>query len=519
MTGDQKYRQCLDELITVLPQCYPIAEIVKYDKAIDSAIRFLNWSAICTLIGKAKWSKSELRYWFLQIEWIRANESPGGNHKLLECLCIFAAGLFFYEIRKSKEWREHGLKVVIEEMQLQVAEDGIHASQSMYYHQVCATHFLKFFLCCLRSEIVLPSEFMNRLKKMLESIWWLKKPDDTHPMIGDGAQLVTQDREHWEARALIPVYDRLVGIDSANSHEAADWFLSKDESFPRFMPIKKVHRHSQIFPLAGYVVLQNGSDHYLFFNCGPLGYEPFPHHGHADALSVEICLNRKTIVMDPGGYAYKNDGIRKFIRGTSAHSTVVVDNRDQSDLYGVFGVGRTAKVRILGYKFSDEVDAVEALHTGYQPIIHSRRIYYIKNKINSFMIYDRIIGTGQHSMKLLYHLSPDVKCQQINSYGYKLFSAESFVGLTCFFSDSAFSLDSSRNTDLSNPKSIVSRKNGVSEFSTLLEARAEGELPLQFVTVYSSQNDINTAVDWSDSQITLATQGYKTKINFAETIS
>ena len=519
VTKDRKYRQCYETLMQVLPECYPIKDVVKYDKAIDVAIRFLNWSAISTLIKKASWTQSELRYWFLQIEWIRANESPGGNHRLLEGLGVFAAGLYLNEIQKSQEWREHGQQIVLDEMQRQVAEDGIHASQSMYYHQVCATHFLKFFLICLRSGIVVPTEFMDRLQNMLQSIWWLKKPDGTHPMLGDGAQLVTQDREHWEARALIPVYDRLAGKLCHESNEAADWFLAKHESFPRFMPIEKAQRTSKIFPLSGHIVLQNDSGHYLFFNCGPLGYEPFPHHGHADALSVEICLNQKTIVMDPGGYAYKNDAIRKFVRSTAAHSTILVDNCDQSDLSGVFGVGRTAKVQVSGYRFSDDVDMVEALHTGYQSIIHLRRVYFVKKDINSFLVYDRVTGAGRHSLKLVYHLAPDVRCQQMNSYGYTLFVDEAFVGSTYFFSDSPFALDCIKNSDAANPKSIVSKRNGVVEFSTVLEASAEGELPLHFVTVYSSRNDLNTAFDWNDSQLTLISQGHQTKINFSEAIA
>jgi hypothetical protein len=430
----------------------------------------------------------------------------------LEDLGIFAAGLYFNEIGRSKKWLAHGHKRVLEEMQCQVAEDGIHASQAMYYHQVCATHFLKFFLLCHRNEIAVPTEFQDRLQKMLESIWWLQKPDGTHPMIGDGAQLVTQAREHWEARALIPVYNRLAGGSVPEPDEAADWFLSKGDSFPGFIPTGKLQRKSKIFPLSGHVVLQDESGHYLFLNCGPLGFEPFPHHGHADALSLEICLNQKTIVMDPGGYAYKNDAIRKFIRGTSAHSTVVVDNRDQSDLYGVFGVGRAAKVRISDAKFSDQLDMVEGIHTGYKPAIHARRVYFIKNGLNSFLIYDFITGSGQHDLKVIYHLEPEVKCQRINSYGYTLFDDSGLLGTCYFFSNKPYSFNKIKSTDISNLRSVICKNTGVAEFSTALEAHAKTCLPISFLTVFSSKKDLNAAIDWDKAYFTLGTNDKRVRI-------
>ncbi len=170
--------------------------VIKYDKAIDIAIRFLNWSSVCNLIGKCTWSNSELYYWYTQIEWIRTKLSPGGNHRLLEGLALFAAGVFFYEIKQSNIWISQGKKILLNEINHQVHDDGVHAEQSMYYHQVCTTHFLKFVVICHRLDQKLRESFETKFVKMLNYVWMTQKPDGSHPMVGDGDQLLSEEREN-----------------------------------------------------------------------------------------------------------------------------------------------------------------------------------------------------------------------------------------------------------------------------------------------------------------------------------
>jgi hypothetical protein len=325
-------------------------------------------------------------------------------------------------------------------------------------------------------------------------------------MIGDGDQLLTEEREHWEARALIPVYSRLMGLSSHDlgmEMEPADWFISMQEGIQMFpQPIDK-KRKSKVYEQAGHIVLRNRNGQYLFFNCGPFGYDPHPHHGHADALSVEICLNGKTIIMDPGGYAYKNDRFRTFARGTSAHSTVTIDDKNQSEIYGIFAVGRTAKVILTGFSFNDERDIVEAKHTGYEPTIHVRRIYSLKKGGDTFIVYDRIEGKGRRRAKLLHHLAPEVHYLEKSSGGYDLFVEGDWTGHMYFFASNPSSLRIVRGSETNELNSFVSRKTGRVEFSTLFELNAATELPVEFITVFIALQDYRPEVYWDQSRLIL----------------
>jgi hypothetical protein len=324
LTQSHKYRDCIKNLLPDLIRHYPIDMIMRYDKTIDIAIRILNWSAICSLTGENVWSKNHLNYWLLQIEWMKANLSPGGNHRLIEGVGLFAAGLYFGEFSNAKKWKIFGKEIILKEMERQVFEDGIHAEQSFYYHIVCTTLFLKFYLLCKKANIKIDRNFSNRLKKMLEYVAYSQKPNGKHPMIGDGCEIgEIYEREHWEGMALLPALNQLFNkgvIIDDYQRDAFGWFMEPT-------PIKNNDSNNSLFNLSsniyeksGHAIFQNNSGQYLYFNCGPFGFPPHPHHGHADALSVEICLNYQDLILDSGGYAYRKDKYRQYVRGTSIPS-------------------------------------------------------------------------------------------------------------------------------------------------------------------------------------------------------
>ncbi len=418
-SGEEKYKIFVKKLIKNLPEHYSIHQIKKYDKSIDIAIRILNWTAICSLIEKNDWADKELNYWHLQVEWMLANLSPGGNHRLLEGLGLFAAGSYFSDLGCARKWQKIGQKIVIAEMNLQVSDEGVHLEQSMYYHQICSTHFLKFYLICQHTSFDLSIEFKNRFQKMLEYIYYTQKPDGTHPMIGDGDQLKTNDREHWEARALIPICNYLFKLFipvSDENLESLEWFIcTKNYSILRGQT-HSYNRQTKIYKNSGHAILREGIDNYLFFNCGPTGYKPYPHHGHSDGLGVEICLNGKTIIMDPGGYGYFNDEYRNYFRSTFSHNTVIIDGKNQSEIFGVFGFGKMAKVKLNNYRVSNDFDFIEGWHDGYAPVIHKRQIFYIKKPAHYILIVDFVIGDGKHIVEIPFHFAPGCDVESNEKY-------------------------------------------------------------------------------------------------------
>jgi uncharacterized heparinase superfamily protein len=102
-----------------------------------------------------------------------------------------------------------------------------------------------------------------------------------------------------------------------------------------------------VFPDTGYAVLRQG-DVWLAFDCGPPSPPYLPPHAHADALSFQLWVGGRPVVVDPGAYTYEAGPDRAWFRSTRAHSTVAVDGRDQFVLWGAFRTGPLPRVRLTG---------------------------------------------------------------------------------------------------------------------------------------------------------------------------
>lgn len=502
-----KYSTMIELLIGNLFMSYPIDMIIKYDKPIDIAIRFLNWSAVYSLLKKYSLTKKELVHWYKQIEWMRANMSPGGNHRVLESLCLFAAGIFFCEIVQSKKWMYEGKKILLKEMEKQVWDDGVHAEQSMYYQQIVTTHFLKFVLLCKKKGHKLPKSFMEQFLRMLEYVWLVEKPDGVHPMIGDGDELTSEEREHWEARALIPFYLKMQKVSNCGN-ESLEWFchtvpddlvmLDDWKKKNKTNPCQIKKRKSHLFERGGHAILRDNEGNYLFFNCGHFGYRPYPHHGHADALSAEICMNGETVVMDTGGYAYRNDIYRYFARSTAAHNTIELDRSDQSEIYGVFGVGKMADVYVEKFCFTHNADEVEGYHNGYSPAIHRRRVIFIKHPIKVFLIYDKITGEGVHDCRLFFHIAPEVKVTKVGQDRLKIYGKLKPVGSAFFLGDSKLFVEVYKGDGVNDVQGMISKRTKEVTFNEVVRIGRKDKLPVEFISIFTPENDIGIDVQNSN---------------------
>ena len=108
-------------------------------------------------------------------------------------------------------------------------------------------------------------------------------------------------------------------------------------------------------------------------------------HGHADALSFTLGVGGEELLIDPGTYDYhRRPRWRAYFRGTSAHNTVRVDGRDQSEPGGSFLWTRHAQVRTLSWTGDASIDRLVAEHDGYRrlddPLVHRREMVYEKER-------------------------------------------------------------------------------------------------------------------------------------------
>lgn len=293
-----------------------------------------------------------------------------GNHLLENAFSLLYGAYYFqneYFYLKSK-------KILIKELEEQVMEDGAHFELSPMYHQLILFRILDCY------NLVKFNSFKNQeLLGMLEDkvkimLSWINKitfKNGKIPLFNDSAFNIaptTEELNQYAKRLLIE--------------------------------IDEIEYLTQLGP-SGY---RNVSyDNYeLIIDVGNIGPDYIPGHAHADTFNFELYVNELPFIVDTGISTYEKNEIRQYERSTISHNTVVINNRNQSQVWGGFRVGKRARV----IELVETINKVSAIHDGYRGIgvLHERA--FITNP-KSIEIKDFIIGKKENA-KAYFHFHPSV---------------------------------------------------------------------------------------------------------------
>ena len=257
-----------------------------------------------------------------------------GNHVIRNARALVLGGTAF----GAREMVERGVELLERELPVQILPDGGHYERSPVYHLVVLRDLLE-----LDAAADVPG-LAAAIERMRGFAAGLARPDGAPALFNDG------------------------GLDLAPALElpAADDGLS-------------------LFADTGYAVLRTPRV-WLAFDCGPPSPPYLPAHAHADALSFQLWVDGRAVVVDPGTFTYEPGAERDWFRGTRAHSTVAVDG-DQFELWGAFRSGRLPRVELLEASERELAAAV----TGRTGVRHERRVRLDGNELT---IHDRLEGGG-----------------------------------------------------------------------------------------------------------------------------
>jgi hypothetical protein len=109
---------------------------------------------------------------------------------------------------------------------------------------------------------------------------------------------------------------------------------------------------------------------------------------------------------------------RHYFRGTSAHNTVVVDGKDQSEYGGSFLWLEHAKTIVDAFDPSAETQVLTAHHEGYRrlsdPVGH-RRTWSYGTGSSRLTITDELLCAGAHEVAIHWHFAPECEVVQSGS--------------------------------------------------------------------------------------------------------
>ena len=312
------------------------------------------------------------------------------THLLGEAVALHALGVLFPAFPRAARWAETGGRIVEQQMERQVRDDGSHFEQSAYYH----VYALDFFL--LYRVMAKPAAAYDaqagcdgRVPRCAA-----RDVDGTLPLIGDddGGRLFHPYGERAgfgratmaTCAVLLQRPEWLRGAEYL--HEQAAWWLGADalSMAARRRPRARV---SRFFSDGGTAVMVSG-DVQLVVKAGPFG-EGSGGHSHSDVLSLTARAGGREILIDPGTFTYVADPAeRNRFRGSGAHNTVRIDGRDQAVPGGPFRWNDKPAVSVRQWATRPDRDYLDA-SCAYAGFTHRRRVAVFEARHGDRFGYDQ----------------------------------------------------------------------------------------------------------------------------------
>ena len=258
----------------------------------------------------------------------------------------------------------------LKEIDEQILSDGMHFERSAMYHKIVLEDILRIWSILNASSHTLDAEkLLPTIKIMAEAMIGMEKGFPRTPLFNDSGDNVSKS-----AISLLKACERIAGKIS----------LEVD------------------FPNAGYFHLSHGKCDVLF-DCGDIGPRYMGGHAHNDCLSFEIAIGGKMVFVNSGTGQYQGE-MREFFRSTAAHNTIMIDDREQNELWGEHRVGR----RISHLKAEKRENMVIGQFWSYQGDKIRRRLQWKRNKL---IITSTVKSNGSHIARQFFHLAPGMKYQ------------------------------------------------------------------------------------------------------------
>ncbi len=394
---------------------------INWCSGIELALRIVAIVIVLSFLGDVKDQKIRIQlraFIYAHAFWLARYPSlfsSANNHLISEALGVFLAGTLVPDLPHARQFMKHGRRVLEEEIQKQILDDGVGVEQSVTYTaftiEMCA-------LAELIGEMTgnpFSQEYKRRLAASADFMCWLVDGSGNTPSIGDNDEgrvitLSLNSELQYVASVAASVggllnQTRFMIPRRAPELREAIFDVSDETEAP-------VRTGLRTFETGGYTVVREnhaGQPTLLVFDHGPLGYLSIAAHGHDDALSVWLHVGGLPVFIDAGTYFYHVKRTqRDFFRSTAAHNTLTVEGESGNISTGPFQWFRKGDARLYSSQGTGDW-WVEGLYEGYKTrfnVVHSRRIIRTSYGFN---VVDRLNGAGlPRAVSARFLLAPDL---------------------------------------------------------------------------------------------------------------
>jgi heparan-sulfate lyase len=322
-----------------------------------------------------------------QANYVMANYTDIGNHRLYEALHLMYAGSTFPELKAAASWSKSGIRVLNEEIAKQVLPDGVQFELSTSYHIGTIKIFLDALQIAQMNGAVneFPASYRALVEKMVMAVGKYSFPDYTFPLYGNSF-LTTQE-------AMLKSYKTWAQVFPEN--KVIEYYATNGASGqqPDYL--------SSTLPDAGFYAFRNGWNQkatVMQVKAGP----PASFHAHPDNGTFELWVRGRNFTPDAGSFVYANVGNqqnikRDWYRSTKAHQTLTLDNQNML----------ITKATINKWETGKNLDILSYTNPSYTNMNHQRTFLFVDRTY--FIIIDRAIGTAKGNLGIHYVLKQDSK--------------------------------------------------------------------------------------------------------------
>jgi len=373
-------------------------------------INWIKWHKLCRGLTE----RAKLSLWN-QTRWLAARPEYHlmGNHLFINAKALFFSTALF-QLNKNNKIYKTAISILDNELDEQFLSDGAHFELSPMYHSLAMEDLIDLLSISKDLPLTFPKEKIRI--KFLKGMEWLKT------MIYNNEEL-----SHFNdcANGIAPKYSELkiyannLGFDLSSQGK------------------NNLYYHAA----SGFIVFQDNVSH-LIADVGQIGPVYLPGHAHADTLSFEIAISGQRIIVNSGTSVYGISLERLRQRGTKAHSTIEIDDKNSSEVWSGFRVARRAlpfNIEISPQTLQKNNINFNASHDGYKRLKHNpiHKRSWIFNK-KEWFIEDEISGKNNHIISR-YYLHPDLHIKDIGN-GYVVSNNNSTLASITFLNETNIEL-------------------------------------------------------------------------------
>jgi hypothetical protein len=425
------------------------------------------------------------------------------THLLGEALALYVAGRTLPELRAAERWTATGRRILIQEIDRQIAADGGHCERSTHYHRYTLDFYALALICARHTgDRGAIARFEDAVARLGAAARLLADDNGRVPHIGDddaGALTPIAEREPDDLRGSLAIAAALVNrpdFQIGAAPEEALWLLGPSVEFAS-SSLQLATVGSGALPDTGYYVSRAPGAH-LVIDGGPHGYQNGG-HAHADALSLTLSVHGIPLLIDPGTGCYTTDAaVRDRMRSSALHNTLTLDDRSQSIARGPFHWSHIANAHVHRWQVHDSWDYFDGSHDGYRPAEHRRRVLVRHGDL--VVVADYVGGDGSHRAATHWHLDPRWTADT-RARGAVLTHAGHRVGLTV-----PHGVVDALDGDAESGLGFCSPAYGRVDRTTTIRVRHHGAAPFWMVSVFdfdpaNAVSDLDWLPVWAEAGV------------------